>query len=86
MLHKNNTRDSNESAGVDDDDQDFQIEDLQDSTSRSSSSSSWKYMFRFKLLRNYYSRQEDSISTYSNTLDQTRRDHSHGFIIHPQNS
>ncbi|KAL9170064.1 hypothetical protein ABFS82_04G119700 [Erythranthe guttata] len=43
-------------------------------------------MFRFKLLRNYYSRQEDSISTYSNTLDQTRRDHSHGFIIHPQNS
>ncbi|PIN02570.1 hypothetical protein CDL12_24913 [Handroanthus impetiginosus] len=51
-------------------DEEYRVEDLQDSTK-----SSWKIMYRFRSFRNYYSRQ--------NSIGE--RIHSHGCIIHPEN-
>ncbi|KAK4488949.1 hypothetical protein RD792_004740 [Penstemon davidsonii] len=69
-------------------DNEFKVEDLQDTFS--TKSSSWRNMYPFNSLRNYYSRQ-DSIGNSSNSRGGTGRDltadgdHSRKYIIHPEN-
>lgn len=64
--------------------EEFKVEDLNEETSNSNklSASNWKN--RLKLLRNYSTLDNTSVSVSSN-ISRGRRDHCYGFIIHPDN-
>ncbi|XP_019243477.1 PREDICTED: potassium channel SKOR-like isoform X1 [Nicotiana attenuata] len=74
--------------GEDSEDDEFKVEDLQESSNSNKLASNWKN--RFKLLRNYSSLDTNNVSVRNgdqgrDNTSRRRRDHCYGFVIHPDN-
>lgn len=81
--------DRGKGRGEDSEDEEFKVEDLQESSNSKKLASNWKN--RFKLLRNYSSLDTNNVSVRNgdqgrdSTSRGGRRDHCYGFVIHPDN-
>nr|XP_033511256.1 potassium channel SKOR-like isoform X2 [Nicotiana tomentosiformis] len=74
--------------GEDSEDDEFKVEDVQESSNSKKLASNWKN--RFKLLRNYSSLDTNNVSVRNgdqgrDSTSRGRRDHCYGFVIHPDN-
>ncbi|KAL8474485.1 hypothetical protein ACS0TY_031082 [Phlomoides rotata] len=74
----NRERDDYESEA----EEEFKVEDLQEDSARSSSS--WKSIYSFKNLRNYYSRQDSLSIRHGRNGSRRAHSHGHGYIIRPE--